>query len=96
MNLSASCVSAENSREQYTVRMTFTQVGFAGEFSNETVIDFRNLQGRDESMGTITTAQPGEQYHVTLVVYGREKVLVNVTLEDWKDGGSFYHDPDAE
>lgn len=83
-------------REQYTVRMTFTQVGFAGEFSNQTVIDFRNLQGRDESMGTITTAQPGEQYLVTLVVYGREKVIVNVSLEDWKDGGTFYHDPDAD
>lgn len=83
-------------REQYTVQTTFTQVGFAGEFTNKTIIDFRDLQGRDESMGTITTAQPGEQYLVTLVVYGREKVIVNVTLEDWKDGGTFFQDPDQD
>lgn len=83
-------------REQYSVVLHCTQEGFAGEFTTPTTIDFKDLQGRDESMGTITTAQPGEQYLVTLVVYGREKVLVNVTLEDWRDGGTFIHDPDLD
>lgn len=83
-------------QEIYKIKLTFIQAGFSGEFTLEPEIDFSKLQNRDESMGTITTAQGGEQYLVTLVVYGMEKVLVNVSLEEWQDGGTFHYDPDQD
>lgn len=83
-------------QEIYKIRLTFIQQGFSGEFMLEPEIDFSKLQNRDESMGNISTAQGGEQYLVTLVVYGMEKVLVNVSLEEWQDGGTFHYDPDQD
>lgn len=39
---------------------------------------------------------PGYQYNVYVVVYGREKVEVQVTLTKWADGGSITIDNDKE
>lgn len=45
---------------------------------------------------TGTTFLAGYQYYVNVVVYGREKVLVNVTLTPWGEGGAITIDNDTE
>lgn len=40
--------------------------------------------------------EKGYQYNVNIVVYGREKVTVNVTLSEWNEGGTITIDNDTE
>lgn len=44
----------------------------------------------------VTEFLPGYQYNVNVVVYGREKVEVQVTLTEWAAGGSITIDNDKE
>lgn len=82
-------------RESYRLRLVFTQAGYSSEFALEPEIDFSQLV-RPDGLDAISAARPGEQYTVTLIVYGMEKVQVNVTLEEWVDGGQFSFDQDQE
>lgn len=80
--------------EIYKLKLQLVQEGATTEKGNERnlEIDFNKIIGGTENK----FAEPGYQYNVTVVVYGLESVEVSVTLDQWKDGGSTFIDPDED
>ena len=76
----------------YDIKLSLSQAdySFNNPFDVNLKIDFANLQGGEDNV-----AVAGHQYDVTLIVYGLEKVDVNVTLAEWKSSGSFIINPDV-
>jgi len=77
----------------YNLKLTLVQTGATLEdgIPRDYPINFENITGGTQNH----FAEPGYQYVITVVVYGLERVDVNVTLEQWQEGGSTVIDPDV-
>lgn len=63
---------------------------------NEFTYEYELTPSLISNTSGVTAFLPGYQYNVNVVVYGREKVEVQVTLTEWAAGGSITIDNDKE
>ena len=65
--------------------------------NNDNPIKFNiNVGDIQTSSGAITAFKEGEQYDITIVVYGYQEIKVYASLSAWKDGGSHEYNPSDE
>ncbi len=72
-----------------TIKLSSKKVSSYPDYTAE--LNIANIPNKPDGQ-TVFTA--GYSYDVTLVVYGPEEIEVIATLEEWKDGGDQYYDPD--
>lgn len=84
--------------ETYEVELVIKQGDYTvndGKVTQKMVIDFSKIKPSVPGGTTDTRAVSGHQYDVTIIVYGLEKVEIDVTMSSWDgDHGSFEIDPD--
>ena len=78
---------------EYAVEMLVRQDNAVEPYEMSIIVDLSQYIHKENGA---YTAEPGYQYKILLTLNGREKVDVQVTLEEWKDGGSAAIDPDAD
>ena len=76
----------------YEVEVLLSQAGFSGgNITQKMPIDFSAQTNPNADRQAVS----GHQYDVTITVYGREKVEIDVEMSSWEGGhGQFELDPD--
>lgn len=84
--------------DTYEVELIIKQAGYTlndGKVTQKMTIDFSKIKPSVPGGSTDVLAVSGHQYDVSIVVYGLEKVEINVTMPSWDgDHGWFEIDPD--
>lgn len=96
-------------KDEYMLKLGIKQVGYMGG-EQETIsyypITFENIvQPKDDAKGVYNTvpdveldhaAVAGHAYDVNVIIYGLQKVKIEVTMTEWDQNGSFNLDPDSD